>query len=129
VVREPHRGAMTRNIYKILDEGIVFMSDLAGCAALCNSHAICPRWRHHLFHGSRQAVCYAEPQAEIPSVSRFTLTDGFGAGRSVFNHSMNYRCSRASKATLVDQPSEKLEALRAFTEKILPGAGKTRTAQ
>jgi len=35
---------------------------------------------------------------------------------------MNYRSVVAlGKATLVDQPAEKLEALRAFTEKILPG--------
>jgi hypothetical protein len=40
----------------------------------------------------------------------------------VFNHSMNYRSVVAlGKATLVDGPAEKLEALRAFTEKILPG--------
>ena len=42
--------------------------------------------------------------------------------RSVFNHSMNYRSVVAlGKATLVDAPEEKLEALHAFTEKILPG--------
>jgi len=41
--------------------------------------------------------------------------------RSVFNHSMNYRSVVAlGTATLVDAPQEKLEALRAFTEKILP---------
>jgi len=35
---------------------------------------------------------------------------------------MNYRSVVAlGKATLVDLPAEKLEALRAFTEKILPG--------
>jgi hypothetical protein len=35
---------------------------------------------------------------------------------------MNYRSVVAlGKATLVDAPQEKLEALRAFTEKILPG--------
>ena len=45
----------------------------------------------------------------------------------VFNHSMNYRSVVAlGKATLVDAPQEKLEALRAFTEKIFRGAGKMR---
>jgi nitroimidazol reductase NimA-like FMN-containing flavoprotein (pyridoxamine 5'-phosphate oxidase superfamily) len=51
-----------------------------------------------------------------------TLTDGFVLARSVFNHSMNYRSVVAlGKATRVDAPREKLEALHAFTEKILPG--------
>ncbi len=51
-----------------------------------------------------------------------TLMDGMVLARSLFNHSMNYRSIVAlGKATLVDAPQEKLEALRAFTEKILPG--------
>ena len=51
-----------------------------------------------------------------------TLTDGFVLARSVFNHSMNYRSVVAlGKATLVEAPEEKLEALRAFTEKIIAG--------
>jgi nitroimidazol reductase NimA-like FMN-containing flavoprotein (pyridoxamine 5'-phosphate oxidase superfamily) len=54
-----------------------------------------------------------------------TLTDGFVLARSVFNHSMNYRSVVAlGKAILVDAPEEKLEALHAFTEKILPGRWK-----
>jgi hypothetical protein len=58
----------------------------------------------------------------IPVCITVTLTDGLVLARSVFNHSMNYRSVVAlGKATLVDQLGEKLEALRAFTEKILPG--------
>jgi nitroimidazol reductase NimA-like FMN-containing flavoprotein (pyridoxamine 5'-phosphate oxidase superfamily) len=51
-----------------------------------------------------------------------TLADGLVLARSVFNHSMNYRSVVAlGNAAVVDGPTEKLEALRAFTEKILPG--------
>jgi len=58
----------------------------------------------------------------IPVCVTVTLTDGFVLARSVFNHSMNYRSVVAlGNATLVEAPGEKLEALRAFTEKILPG--------
>jgi hypothetical protein len=40
----------------------------------------------------------------------------------VFNHSMNYRSVVAlGNAMIVDEGGEKLEALRAFTEKTLPG--------
>jgi hypothetical protein len=42
--------------------------------------------------------------------------------RSIFNHSMNYRSVVIlGKATLVDDPKEKLEALRLLSEHILPG--------
>jgi uncharacterized protein len=42
--------------------------------------------------------------------------------RSVFNHSMNYRSVVAlGVATVIDDPAEKLRALQAFTEKLLPG--------
>jgi len=51
-----------------------------------------------------------------------TITDGLVLARSVFNHSMNYRSVVAlGDAAMVDQAGEKLAALRAFTEKILPG--------
>ena len=51
-----------------------------------------------------------------------TLTDGIVLARSVFNHSMNYRSVVVlGQAERIDQPHEKLAALRAFTEKILPG--------
>src|SRR5690242_16111623 len=51
-----------------------------------------------------------------------TLVDGLVLARSVFNHSMNYRSVVIlGKATLVDDPTEKLEALRTLSEHILPG--------
>jgi uncharacterized protein len=40
----------------------------------------------------------------------------------VFNHSMNYRSVVAlGMATQIQEPLEKLQALRAFTEKLIPG--------
>ena len=51
-----------------------------------------------------------------------TLLDGLVLARSVFNHSMNYRSVVIlGKATLVDDPEEKLAALRVLSEHILPG--------
>src|SRR5208337_1237445 len=42
--------------------------------------------------------------------------------RSIFNHSMNYRSVVVlGTATLVDDPKEKIEALRLLSEHILPG--------
>jgi nitroimidazol reductase NimA-like FMN-containing flavoprotein (pyridoxamine 5'-phosphate oxidase superfamily) len=51
-----------------------------------------------------------------------TLLDGLVLARSVFNHSMNYRSVVIlGTATLVDDPAEKLAALRVLSEHILPG--------
>jgi uncharacterized protein len=51
-----------------------------------------------------------------------TLLDGLVLARSVFNHSMNYRSVVVlGKATLVEDPGEKLAALRVLAEHILPG--------
>jgi nitroimidazol reductase NimA-like FMN-containing flavoprotein (pyridoxamine 5'-phosphate oxidase superfamily) len=51
-----------------------------------------------------------------------TLLDGLVLARSIFNQSMNYRSVVVlGKATLVDDPAEKLEALHLLSEHILPG--------
>jgi nitroimidazol reductase NimA-like FMN-containing flavoprotein (pyridoxamine 5'-phosphate oxidase superfamily) len=51
-----------------------------------------------------------------------TLLDGIVLARSVFEHSMNYRSVVVlGTAVPVDEPDEKLAALEAFTEKLLPG--------
>jgi nitroimidazol reductase NimA-like FMN-containing flavoprotein (pyridoxamine 5'-phosphate oxidase superfamily) len=49
------------------------------------------------------------------------LLDGLVLARSIFNHSMNYRSVVIlGTATLVDDPAEKLAALRALSEHIIP---------
>jgi len=51
-----------------------------------------------------------------------TLLDGLVLARSVFNHSMNYRSVVVlGKGTLVEDPEEKLAALRTLSEHIIPG--------
>jgi hypothetical protein len=51
-----------------------------------------------------------------------TLLDGLVLARSAFHHSMNYRSVVLfGTATRVDDPSEKLTALKAFTDHVVPG--------
>ena len=51
-----------------------------------------------------------------------TLLDGIVLARSVFEHSVNYRSVVVlGRATAVEGADEKLAALEAFTEKLLPG--------
>jgi len=50
-----------------------------------------------------------------------TLVDGFVLARSAFHHSMNYRSVVVlGEARVVGDPEEKLAALRAFTNHIVP---------
>ncbi len=51
-----------------------------------------------------------------------TLLDGLVLARTAFHHSMNYRSVvLLGTATTVQDADQKLEALKAFTEHIVPG--------
>jgi nitroimidazol reductase NimA-like FMN-containing flavoprotein (pyridoxamine 5'-phosphate oxidase superfamily) len=124
VVREPHRGAYDRkSIYKILDEGLVCHVGFATDGQPYVIPTLFARIGDAIyFHGSAASRMLKGVSEGLAVCVTVTLTDGIVLARSVFNHSMNYRSVVAlGKATLVDAPEEKLEALRAFTEKILPG--------
>jgi nitroimidazol reductase NimA-like FMN-containing flavoprotein (pyridoxamine 5'-phosphate oxidase superfamily) len=124
VVREPHRGVYDRDaIYKILDEGFVCH---VGFTVDSQPYVIPTMYARVgdvlYFHGSAASRMLKRLSEGLSVCITVTLADGLVLARSVFNHSMNYRSVVAlGKAALVEQPAEKLEALRAFTEKILPG--------
>jgi nitroimidazol reductase NimA-like FMN-containing flavoprotein (pyridoxamine 5'-phosphate oxidase superfamily) len=124
VVREPHRGSHDRNaIYNILDEGFVCH---VGFSVEGQPYVIPTMFArvgdHIYFHGSAASRMLRNLSTGLAVCVTVTMADGLVLARSVFNHSMNYRSVVAlGHATLLDQPEEKLEALRAFTEKILPG--------
>ena len=124
VVREAQRGVYDReSIYKILDEGFVCH---VGFSVEGQPYVIPTLFARAgdaiYFHGSAASRMLRNLSEGISVCVTVTLTDGFVLARSVFNHSMNYRSVVAlGKAMLVDAPDEKLKALHAFTEKILPG--------
>src|ERR1700729_2323833 len=124
VIREPQRGVFDRaTIYKILDE--VFICHVG--FALSGQPFVVPTMYARVgdaiyFHGSAASRMLRNVSAGVSVCVTVTLVDGLVLARSVFNHSMNYRSVVAlGKATLVDAGAEKMEALRGFTEKILPG--------
>ena len=124
VVRETHRGAYDREtIYKILDEGYVCHVGFAADGQPFVIPTLFARVGDAIyFHGSAASRMLRNVSDGIAVCLTVTLTDGFVLARSVFNHSMNYRSVVAlGKATPVEQPEEKLEALHAFTEKIIRG--------
>ncbi len=124
ILREPQRAVYDRAaIYKILDEGFVchvgFTTDL-------QTYVIPTMYARVgdsiYFHGSAASRMLRNLSNGLSVCITVTLTDGLVLARSVFNHSMNYRSVVAlGTATLLDDPAEKLDALHAFTVKILPG--------
>jgi nitroimidazol reductase NimA-like FMN-containing flavoprotein (pyridoxamine 5'-phosphate oxidase superfamily) len=73
-------------------------------------------------HGSAASRTLRTLAGGFPACLTVTLLDGIVLARSVFEHSMNYRSVVVlGHATPVVEPDEKLAALEAFTEKLLPG--------
>ena len=124
MVREPHRGVYDREtIYKILDEGLVCHVGFSADAQPFVIPTLYARVGDAIyFHGSAASRMLRGASTGTAVCITVTLTDGLVLARSVFNHSMNYRSVVAlGNATLVEVAEEKLEALHAFTEKVLPG--------
>ena len=124
VVREANRAVYDREaIYRILDEGFVCH---VGFAAEGQPFVIPTMFARVgdaiYFHGSAASRMLRGAGSGLPVCITVTLTDGLVLARSVFNHSMNYRSVVAlGTAMLISEPAEKLAALRAFTEKLIPG--------
>jgi nitroimidazol reductase NimA-like FMN-containing flavoprotein (pyridoxamine 5'-phosphate oxidase superfamily) len=124
VVREAHRGVYDREtVYRILDEGFIchvgFTAD--------QQPFVIPtgygRAGDNLYiHGSAASRMLRRIDQGISVCVTVTLLDGLVLARSIFNQSMNYRSVVVlGTAVAVQDPTEKLEALRALSEHILPG--------
>jgi nitroimidazol reductase NimA-like FMN-containing flavoprotein (pyridoxamine 5'-phosphate oxidase superfamily) len=124
VVREAHRAVYDREAaYRILDEGFLchvgFVVD-GQPFVIPTSYG---RKDANLYvHGSAASRMLRQMKESVPVCITVTLLDGLVLARSIFNQSMNYRSVVVlGKATLVDDPAEKLDALRLLSEHILPG--------
>jgi len=124
VVREPHRGVYDRETaYQILDEGFICHVGFV----LDNQPFVIPtgygRAGDNLYiHGSAASRMLRGMDQGIPVCVTVTLLDGLVLARSIFNQSMNYRSVVVlGTAVAVQDPKEKLEALHALSEHMLPG--------
>jgi nitroimidazol reductase NimA-like FMN-containing flavoprotein (pyridoxamine 5'-phosphate oxidase superfamily) len=124
VIREADRAVYDREtVYRILDEGFLchagFMVD-GQPFVIPTSYG---RKAASLYiHGSAASRMLRQFKEGVPVCITVTLLEGLVLARSIFNHSMNYRSVVIlGKATLVDDPAEKLAALRILSEHILPG--------
>src|SRR5437660_8328148 len=122
--RLPYRGNYDRElINQILDEGFICHVGFAvdgqpfviptGYARVGDSLVI---------HGSQASRMLRTLEQGIDVCVTVTLIDGLVLARSAFHHSMNYRSVVVfGRATVVDDREEKLAALRALSEHMIPG--------
>jgi nitroimidazol reductase NimA-like FMN-containing flavoprotein (pyridoxamine 5'-phosphate oxidase superfamily) len=124
VVREAERAVYEREtVYKILDEGFLcHVGFLVDGQPFVIPTSYGRKDAELYIHGSAASRMLRQMKDAVPVCITVTLLDGLVLARSVFNHSMNYRSVVIlGKATLVDEPNEKLSALRSLSEHILPG--------
>jgi hypothetical protein len=73
-------------------------------------------------HGSAASRAIMTAGRGLPVCLTATLLDGLVLARSAFHHSMNYRSVVVlGQARYVEGPDERLAALEAFTERLVPG--------
>lgn len=124
VVREPDRAVYDREaVYKILDEGFICHVGFSVDGHPFVIPTSYGRSGDNLYlHGSAASRMLRNLDSGVPVCVTVTLLDGFVLARSIFNHSMNYRSVVIlGTATAVQDPADKLEALRLLSEHILPG--------
>ena len=123
VTREPQRAIYDRDtVNQILDEALLCH---VGFVAEGQPFVIPMSYGRDgdvlYIHGSPASRMLRHLEQGVPVCITVTLVDGLVLARAVFNHSMNYRSVIIlGTATLVDDPAEKLAALRALSEHILP---------
>lgn len=124
VVREADRAVYDREtVYRILDEGFLCHVGFTVDGQPFVIPTSYGRKDANLYiHGSAASRMLRQMKDGVAVCVTVTLLDGLVLARSVFNHSMNYRSVVIlGKATLVEDPREKLDALRVLSEHIIPG--------
>jgi uncharacterized protein len=124
VKRLPKRGHYDQEtVYKILDTGFVCH---AGFNVDGQPFVIPTNYGRSggtlYLHGSAASRMLKTLSAGVPVCVTVTHVDGIVLARSAFHHSVNYRSVVIlGTARLVEDPVEKMEALRIFTEHVMKG--------
>jgi hypothetical protein len=122
--RLPKRGVFDREtIYKILDEAFVcHVGFTTGGTTFVIPTGYARVGDRLLIHGSSASRMLRTMSDGVEVCATVTLIDGLVLARSAFHHSVNYRSVVVfGVASLLSGEEEKIEALRAFTEHIIPG--------
>ena len=122
--RLPQRGAFDReSVNQILDEGFICHVGFAVDGQPFVIPTGYARAGDRLFiHGSQASRMLRTLGQGIEVCLTVTLVDGLVLARSAFHHSMNYRSVVVfGRAVVVDEREEKLAALRALSDHMIPG--------
>ena len=124
VKRLPKRGKYDREtVYAILDAGLVCH---VGFSVDGQPYVIPTNYGRAgdtlYLHGSAASRMLRTLSGGVPVCVTVTHVDGLVLARSAFHHSVNYRSVVIlGTARLVEDPAEKMAALRIFTEHVLKG--------
>ena len=123
VKRLPKRGVYDRDaVYEILDEGFICH---VGFIVEGQPFVIPTGYARHenslYIHGSQASRMLRTLTTGVDVCVTVTLIDGLVLARSAFHHSMNYRSVVVfGRGSVVTNREEKLAALRAFSEQVIP---------
>ena len=124
VKRLPKRGRYDEEtVFPILDEAFVCHVGFSVDGQVYVIPTNYGRSGHTLYlHGSAASRMLRTLSGGVPVCVTVTLVDGLVLARSAFHHSVNYRSVVIlGTASLVEDPAEKMEALRSFTEHVMKG--------
>ena len=124
VRRIPERGQYDREtIFRILDEALICH---VGFAVERQPYVIPINFARVedtvVLHGAKASRLLKHIEAGNPVCVEATVIDGLVLARSVFHHSINYRSVVLfGRGYLIQEEQEKLAALKAVTEHLVPG--------
>lgn len=121
--RLPKRGSFEREtINKILDEALIcHVGFIADGQPFVIPTIYARDGENLLIHGSSASRMLRNLALGVDVCVTVTLIDGLVLARSAFHHSMNYRSVMIfGKAEIITDEAEKFEALRLFTEHVVP---------
>ncbi|MEY3434069.1 MAG: hypothetical protein RL057_449, partial [Actinomycetota bacterium] len=125
IKRKPNRRVEDYSeIYAILDEGLVAhvgFNDPESNEPMVIPVAYGRDGDRMLFHGSTGSRMFMALKAGVQICATVTLIDGIVSARSPFNSSMNYRSVMAFGVGKVLEGEEKIKALYAVSERLIPG--------
>jgi nitroimidazol reductase NimA-like FMN-containing flavoprotein (pyridoxamine 5'-phosphate oxidase superfamily) len=124
VKRHAERGAYDRpTIYDILDAGLICHVGIVDDEQPFVMPTIHARMGDRLLlHGSPGSRLLRTIKNGAPLCITVTLLDGLVLARSAMHHSMNFRSVvLLGKGTVIEDEEEKIRALRAISDHIVPG--------
>jgi nitroimidazol reductase NimA-like FMN-containing flavoprotein (pyridoxamine 5'-phosphate oxidase superfamily) len=124
VQRVPKRGRYEKEtVYEIVDQALIGHVGFAVDGDPYVIPTLIARQNNQLLlHGATTSRLMNHVQTGSPLCIAVTHVDGLVLARSVFHHSINYRSAVLfGRGELISDADAKMEALRLFTERLVPG--------